>query len=83
VHDAIWQTVKADECIKIPNVFEKYDVTTHMKNKCDNKTFCYFPVNDSSFGVSCGIECTGLDYIYKCVSKSLVLRIFLIIFSTI
>jgi hypothetical protein len=83
VRNAIWQTVTSDECMKIENVFEKRDVTIHMKNKCDNTTFCDFTVNGSSFGESCGMECTGLDYAFKCVSMSLALRISLIIFSTI
>lgn len=76
VQDAKWKMVKTEECINISNVFGNHDIAMHMKNKCDNKTSCSFLVNNASFGVPCGIKCTGLDYTYKCVSKSLVLRIF-------
>ena len=76
MQDAKGKMVKTEECINISNVFGNHDITMHMKNKCDNTTSCSFLVNDASCGVPCGIKCTGLDYAYKCVSKSLVLRIF-------
>ena len=83
VREAKWKTDKTGKCIDIPGVFENHDVIMHMKNNCDNETFCGFPINDSSFGISCENKCTGLFYVYECVSKSLVLLIFFIIFSTI
>ena len=81
IRSAIWQTVDEKVCVKTSADENGFGVTTHMKIKCDNKTFCSFSVNDSSFGVSCAGHCSGLSYIYKCVSKSLVLRIILIMLT--
>ena len=67
--------------MKTSNGDDVFGVTTYMKNKCDNKASCSFTVNDSNFGVSCGGKCSGLDYSYKCLSKSLVLRIFFFIIN--
>ena len=81
---ATWRTINDKICnIKSSGQASIFNVATHMKTKCDNKTSCDFTVNDSSFGVSCGAKCSGLDYSYECVSKSLVLPIVLIILSTI
>lgn len=72
-HDAIWQTVYEKICMKTSTgKLGRFHVTTHMKNKCDNKAPCSFTVKDSSFGVSCEEKCSGLSYAYECVSKSLV-----------
>jgi hypothetical protein len=79
VHNAIWQTVNYRICNKTANGIGTFNVIAQMKNKCDNKTSCNFTVNDSSFGASCDGKCSGLSYTYECISKSLVLRIFLII----
>ena len=79
VHNAIWQTVNYRICNKTANGIGTFNVIAQMKNKCDNKTSCNFTVNDSSFGASCDGKCSGLSYTFECVSKSLVLRIFLII----
>jgi hypothetical protein len=68
-------------CVKISDEGDAFSVTAYMKNKCDNKSSCSFTVNDTSVGVSCGGKCSGLDYIYKCLSKSLVLRIFFFIIN--
>lgn len=81
VHSAIWQTVNDNVCMKTSPGIGTLVVTNHMKNKCDNKTSCDFTVNDSSFNVACGGKCSGLSYIYECVSKLLVLRIVLIIIN--
>jgi hypothetical protein len=84
VDSALWKTISYQICnIKSSGKARLFNVTTHMKTKCDNTTSCEFRVNDSSFGVLCGAKCSGLDYSYECVSKSLVLPIVLIIFSTI
>ena len=84
VCDATWKTVSSKICNKTqPRIPGGFDVTPHVKNKCDNKPSCDFIVNDTSFGVVCGAKCSGLNYTYECVSKSLVLPIVLIIFSTI
>jgi len=48
-----------------------------MQNNCDNKTTCSFNVTDSSFDVSCTNLCNGLDFVYECICKSVVLRLFL------
>jgi len=63
--------------------YEGYSVTAHLQNKCNNKATCDFTATDSSFNVSCVQTCTGLDYDYKCISKSFVLRSLLSIFSSI
>ena len=81
VRNAIWQTVDTNVCVNTSLDVDAFVVTTHTKNKCDNKTSCSFTVNDSSFGASCAGHCSGLSYIYGCVSKSLVLRIILIILT--
>lgn len=81
---ATWRTVNDKICnIKSSGPASIFNVATHMKTKCDNTTSCVFAVNDTTFGVLCGDKCSGLDYSYECVSKSLVLPIVLIIFSTI
>lgn len=46
-------------------------VIAHLQNKCNNKTTCNFNATDSNFNVSCS-KCTGLEYYYKCISKSLI-----------
>jgi hypothetical protein len=81
VRSATWDTVDEDICVKISDEGDAFSVTAYMKNKCDNKSSCSFTVNDTSVGVSCGGKCSGLDYIYKCLSKSLVLRIFFFIIN--
>jgi hypothetical protein len=63
--------------------YERHIVTTYLQNTCNNKTTCDFKAIDSSFNVSCEQTCTGLDYDYKCISKSFVLRSLLSIFSSI
>ena len=84
VDSALWKTIDYRICnIKSSGRASIFNVTTHMKTTCDNATSCDFTVNDSSFGVLCGEQCSGLDYSFECVSKSLVLPIVLIIFSTI
>ena len=71
VQSALWKSVNSRVCTAPKSGIMTIDVTTHMEDKCDNKTFCDFTVNDSSFGVSCNGKCAGLDYGYECVSKSL------------
>ena len=63
--------------------YERHSVLTHLQNTCNNKVTCDFNVTEPSFSVSCVQTCTGLDYDYKCISKSFVLRSLLIIFSSI
>ena len=65
---ALWETHQG--C----GYYSKYAgafATTHLQNKCNNKTTC--DVTDSSFDVACS-TCTALDYDYECISKSFVLR---------
>ena len=80
VQKAVWET--NGDCSSDTD-YEGHQVTTHLQNKCNNKTTCDFTATDSSFDVSCVHTCTGLDYIYKCISKSFVLRSLLIMFSSI
>lgn len=71
VHDAKWLTVGTTICPKTLSAANRpIDVITEMKNRCDNKTSCGFILNDSNLGVTCAGKCTGLSYIYECVSKS-------------
>jgi len=79
VQKAEWET--RSEC-RIVSDYKGQSVATHLQNKCNNKTICDFKATDSSFNVSCS-TCTGLDYVYKCISKSFVLRSLLSIFSSI
>jgi len=81
VKNVTWQTVNENVCMKTSTGGNLIDVTTQMRDKCNNIPFCDFTVNDASFGVSCEGHCSGLSYVYECVSKSLVLRIILIILT--
>jgi hypothetical protein len=83
VHNAQWTIVNPTVCSRTSNNFGNLDVTTYLQNQCDNRTFCDFTVSDTTFRVSCGKDCSGLNYAYECVSKSLVLPIFFIILSPI
>jgi hypothetical protein len=77
---ADWETHR--DCGRA-STYERHIVTTHLQNKCNNKTICDFKATDSSFGVVCNKACTGLDYDYMCISKSFVLRSLLSILSSI
>ena len=69
VQKALWET--NSDCESYSN-YEGHFVTTHLQNTCNNKTTCDFNATDSSFNVACVQTCTGLDYVYKCISKSFV-----------
>jgi hypothetical protein len=60
--------------VKCGNVYAhtEYDVKTNLENKCNNKSACYFTVEDSSFDGICTHNCERLqlDFGYQCVSKS-------------
>ena len=77
VQKAIWDRDK--ECGSISD-YDFRNAKHNLQNKCNNKTTCDFTATDSSLNVSCEEPCTRLDYIYKCISKSFVLRSLLIIF---
>lgn len=75
VERALW--TKDDRCVQTSDGSALEAVTKNVQNECDNKTSCTFTV--TNFGVSCA-GCSALLYSYDCISKSLVLLIFLIIF---
>jgi hypothetical protein len=83
VHDAKWLTGSGTVCTNPQSgTLPPFDVTTQMKNRCDNKASCGFILNDASLNASCEGKCAVLSYIYECVSKSLVLRIWVYYFLT-
>ena len=77
VQKALWET--HNECGSTSDYYFR-DAKPNLQNKCNNKTTCNFTATDSSLNVSCASSCNGLDYIYKCISKSFVLHSLWIIF---
>ena len=75
---ALWETYNT-ECGSTSEYYFR-NAKPNLQNKCNNKTTCDFTATDSSLNVSCEKQCTGLDYIYKCISKSFVLHSLLIMF---
>lgn len=73
VNKAVWET--NGTCGVGFTIYNSLNVIKTMKTACENRQNCTFIANDHNFQVSCATSasrCTFFDYVYTCISKSLI-----------